>query len=333
MSIGNPLKTKKPVLMACGLGLACASGYLTAQAGYALHGVPMAFGFVLCTLGACFTPSEMVDAFRSRRWGSAFAATVITCLVMGGELFGEVMVMASARGENSQAEQLQATRYDDVRKNVKSLETRLALAQEKLAKQIEYGTPESYDAQIKNAEELAAREGSKDRGGCKAKCDAAKTKAAEFRAKQAIAHDRVANTEPQVADLTAQLAKARAEAKVTDKGFSVSNSQVGIFSKVSTMTLNPDGSAKEWTEIGVVIFMACLFAFGSAGMTFMAQQDWEAEKKQSTPKARPLYNFLVSKVTGKAPETAANVRNAPPRLVVMDARSAAMQMRDKGLCA
>ena len=267
-------RPKKLGLFLLGMTLAGCSAVLTAQAGYALHGWVMGVAFVVCTFGACFAPNEMVSAFRSGRFGSALFAGFVTVLFVGGEFAGEMMVMSSSRGQNAQHEMVQSARYDDVRKSVAALERRLASLQETYDKQLPYGTSASYESQIKEAEELAAREGSKDRNGCKAKCDAAKAKATDLRAKHAIALDRETKTEPELKRVMDELAAAKSEAKTTDKGFSISQSQTGLFTRIATANLNPDGSAKEWTEIYFTLFMAFLFTFGSAGLTFMSQQDW-----------------------------------------------------------
>jgi hypothetical protein len=333
----NPLNCPKPGLMAMGLILACCSAFLTAQAGYEIHGYTMGAAFVICTFGACFVPHEFTDALRSGRYGSALFAGLIAVMFMVGEFAGELMVMSSARGKTDQSAQVQNARYDGLVLTSKNLQAQLDIAKEKLAKQSEYGAAASYDARIKEAEELAQRESSKERSGCKKKCDDAKALAADLRAKQAIAIDRETNTKPDVDRLTAQVEQARLELKNTNKGFSDSKAQVDIIQRVFFGS-NDNESQRSRTDDMFTLFMAALLTLGSMGLTWAAKQSYEPRKPKPKAGERPLLTLIKStsdKLAGREsakPAATASVQ-MHREIQIMDPRSACMQLAGHGKCA
>lgn len=332
----NPLNCPKPGLMVLGLTLAVCSAILTAQAGYEIHGTAMAIAFVICTFGACFVPHEFSEAWRAGRYGSALFAGIIAALFMVGEFAGELMVMSSARGKTDQSAQVQNARYDGLVKTSTNLQAQLDIAKEKLAKQSEYGASASYDARIKEAEELAQRESSKERSGCKKKCDDAKALAADLRAKQAIAIDRETNTKPDVDRLTAAVEKARIELKDTNKGFSDSKAQVDIIQRVFFGS-NDNESQRSRTDDLFTLFMAALLTLGSMGLTWAAKQNYEPRKPKPKASERPLLTLIKStsdKIAGRDPvKPAAPAVQMHREIQIMDPRSACMQLAGHGKCA
>ena len=332
----NPMNCPKPGLMLMGLLLACCSAFLTAQAGYELHGVTMAGAFVICTFGACFVPHEFTDALRSGRYGSALFALLLAAFFIVGEFAGEVMVMSAARGKTDQSAQVQNARYVALEKGMGSLEAQLKLAQEKLASQNEYGSAASYEAGIKEAEALAARESSKERNGCKKKCDEALAVAKDLRTKQAIAIDRETNTKPEVDRLTAKIEATRSELKTTNKGFSESGSQVALIQRV-VFGSNDEGQRSR-TDDFFTLFIAALFTIGSMGLTWAAKQNYEDRKVKGKTGERPILTLIKSasdKLNGREPaKPAASAQVVNHReMMIMDPRSACMQLAGHGKCA
>jgi len=278
-------KTKRKWgLFLMGMALAACSAVMTAEAGYRLHGVVLGAIFVICTFGACVMPNQSVSAFRSGRWGSGIATAIVTVLFVTGELAGELMVMSAVRGKSDQSATMQNTKWVDLDKSITSLEKQLATATETLERQSKYESATAYEAQIKDAEALAARESSKERNGCKAKCDAALKVVADLRSKHAIATERDTKTEPLVKDLTAKIEVAKTERKTATMGYSESAGQTDLFAAISTNNLNPDGSAKKWTDIYFTLFMAAFVTFGSMGLVYASEQDWNEPKKPKSPR-------------------------------------------------
>jgi len=236
-----------------------------------------------CIFGACpwavayLLPFASIAA-RSGYKGRAFAMIVGVIIAGGMELRGELMVFAGKRQASSTEATLQNARLDDVRKDVSRLEREFEEASKVLAEQRPYGASASYDAQIVEADGLATRESSKDRGGCKAKCDAARKAAAELRAKQAIAKDRETKTEPLVERLRTELSEAKAIAATTKAGDSMSVAESETLAALWTASLNPSADAKRWADLMSGLFMAVFLLVVPTTLIYASKMDWDAAK-------------------------------------------------------
>lgn len=329
---------KKPVLFFGGLALASCSALLTWEAGNQLHGWEMGAAFVIFTIGACFVPNEAYQAFRARRYGAAIFASLITLMFIGGELVGELMVMTSARGRSDQGAAIQQSNWQAAQKNLQQLEKLTDELNAKNADQLKFGTPDSYDPLIHDKMKQAEYEGKKVR--CGDNCMRLKGELAKLEADKAIAIDRVNNTAPALKKALEDLAVARAEAKATKAGYSNSKGQTDLLARIATWKLEPDGSSKQWTDIAIIGFMATLFTLGSAGMTFLAQQDWNEIPKQRPRKPSRILS-LVSMFRGEKSDQinpAGSLHSmvkpaAPPKLVLMDPRSVCLERKRHRLCA
>ena len=329
MALANPLKSKKPLLLLLAVVLTVVSATMTGAAGYTLGGVPLAIGMVIFTVGACILPHETAGAVRSGQWGSAVGMLAITGVFMTAELGGHILVMASVRGGSEQTATVQTVRYEASQDTAAKLKRQLDEATAKLERQATYDAPAAYSDRISVAEAKANLEGT--RGGCKDKCLALRAELAKLRADKAIADDRETNTRPLVDRLTADYKEAVAAAAKVDRGFSSAGAHNKIMAELVSFNLNPDGTTKQWTERFIELFMAIAYTFGAAALYFAAQQDWTARK----PKApRPsLIARIRAWYTGTPIEVARPTPAGPPRLVVMDARSAAQHLRQQGMCA
>lgn len=243
-------------------------------------GVLMACGFGACPWAVAYLLPFVSVARNSGRPGAAVAALIGVIIAGGMELRGELMVFAGKRANSSNEATMQNARYDDARKAVSAIEKQLATAQAKLDEQTGAGTSASYEAQIKAADDLAAREGSKARSGCKQKCDEALKVAASLRARQAIASDRETNTEPLVARLTKELSDARAASAGTKVGRSLSVAESEMLASFWTMNLEPSKDSKMWADRGSGLFMAVFFLIVPTILVFMSKMDLDAPKKQ-----------------------------------------------------
>lgn len=210
--------------------------------------------------------------------GRPLAATSLACaLIIAGmmEWRAEMMVFAGQRNTSTVTATHQQARYEDARNAIKDIESQLKVQQAKLAEQASYGPASAYDAQIADAEALAAREGSKERSGCKAKCDAAKKVAADLRAKQAIAFDREKNTEPEVKRLTEALEAARQVASNTKPGDTMSGAEADLIAAFWTGKLKPGEDARKWTDLWLGAFMALFLLVIPTSLIYASQIDWQ----------------------------------------------------------
>lgn len=217
-------------------------------------------------------------ARASGRTGTAYVMAFGVFIAGAMEWRAEMMVFAGQRNTSAIQATLQNTRLDDARKSVSILERQLENAQATLEKQLPYGTSASYESQIKNADDLAARESSKERSGCKAKCDQAKAVAADLRAKQAIAKDRETKTEPEVARLTRELSDAKAISSETKAGDSMSVAESEVLAAFWSGKLQPGKDAMKWTDMVMGAFMAVFLLVIPTMLVYNSKTDWDAPK-------------------------------------------------------
>ncbi|MEQ1718111.1 MAG: hypothetical protein ABL907_19390 [Hyphomicrobium sp.] len=209
---------------------------------------------------------------------AAVGLAVVFAGAVAAEWIGETMVFAGQRQTTTIKASMQDARYNNAAKSVAVLEKRLATAQAVLDQQAPYGASAAYTAQITEADGLAKREGSKDRGGCKRRCDDALKLAGDLRAHQAIALTRETKTEPEVASLTAELKEARATAGAATRGNSIAAASAGIMATISTLSLSPDGDSTQWANIWLGVFLATVLTVLGIGLSYAGVTDWDAPR-------------------------------------------------------
>ncbi len=320
------------------IGSLVVSAAMTATAGWAfgadggVESFKWAAFMVMITIGACILPNFITLAFNAGRTLIAVLFLLVAGGCMVAEFSGHLMVVAGHRRGEAQTEMIQNTRYDDIRANVGALQKQLAEAEEKFKVQAPYGTPDSYEDRIKTAQAKIELEGS--RGGCKDRCLALKTELAKLTEGRAIARDRVTVTEPEIKRLTAALAEARAESAKTPKGHSLAVNQTDVIARIMSVNLNPDGTTKGFAELWLGVFLALVATLFPAATFFAAQQDWTPVPKPTGPS---LFARIRAWWTGQAlaetPKPETIVKREPPKLVLLDPRSAAQHLRGLGQCA
>lgn len=209
---------------------------------------------------------------------AAFGLSVVFAGALAAEWIGETMVFAGQRQTTSINASLQNARLDGARSKVRELEAKHKVLQAKLEEQAPHGPSAAYDSQIKDAETKMTLESSKQRGGCRSKCDEARALAANLRAKQAIAADREMNTEPQLRETIEALNEARLVADSTSAGNSIADASSGLFAMISTGSLNPHVDSKLWASVWLGMFFATVLSILGIGLYFAGVTDWDAPR-------------------------------------------------------
>lgn len=257
--------------------------------------------------------------------GRPLAATSLACaLVIAGlmEWRAEMMVFAGQRNTSAVTATHQQMRYEAAQSATKEIEAQLKVLQAKLAEQAPYGPSAAYASQIKDAEDLAQRESSKERSGCKAKCDAAKKVAADLRAKQAIALDREQNTEPEIKRLTKDLEEARQTASNTKPGDTMSGAESDLIAAFWTGKLKPGEDARKWTDLWLGAFMALFLLVIPTSLIYASQIDWSERPAKRPGLIAKIKAWMSGEKLPEGPVVARETVHAPATIPPIDERYA-----------
>jgi len=223
-----------------------------------LASVVLAGVFAALTVAVAILLNFVDTAWKSGETALAAGLGAFFALAAVGELGSHIAFQTGHRSNDIAAARLQTTRHDNSGQIVEDLKRELGRLEAKHDWSKSLGTPESYDARIKDAEGKVSYETS--RGGCKKRCEDFKTQAASLRAEQAIAADRVAVGE-EIKRVKAELLDARKTAGITKEGESLAANQAGLIATMATGSLAPATTAVQWANIGMGAYVSLLSTF------------------------------------------------------------------------
>ncbi len=223
-----------------------------------LASVVLAGVFAALTVAVAILLNFVDTAWKSGETALAAGLGAFFALAAVGELGSHIAFQTGHRSNDIAAARLQTTRHDNSGENVNVLKRELARLEAKYDWSKSYGTPESYEPRIKDAEGKVAYETS--RGGCKKRCEDFKSAAASLRAEQAIAADRIA-TADEIKQVKAQYAEAMKVAGITKEGESLAANQAGLIATMATGSLAPAATAVQWANIGMGAYVSLLSTF------------------------------------------------------------------------
>lgn len=253
-------------------------GSLERQIGFALM-----LGLITIGSGVLLPIVRMCSRMGFKGMARGGALALVFCIA--GEFVGEMMVVGGNRTQNVQNAEHQNIVWKQAVDNKKRYEEDLAQERDKKKHQDTYGTPDSYDAPIKAAEERASLEASK-RGGKGKEYDKAMDAAAKLRERQAIARERVEKTEPRIAELEAKLAAANAEIKNGKQGNSYIAGQAGSIARIAFWERKPDATAQDDANFGLLVFTCLLMIVATIAFIDFGLEDFSHRPVKSPRNSR-----------------------------------------------
>lgn len=292
--------------------LTATAGYMLGGADYSTKSIIFALVFGVVTIGA-----GLLLPFVELAFGRSF---IVGCGVLmawigftTGEFVGHVMVVAGQRHSQidtaTHKDQVKLDKRadiasnEDLAKTLRQRKTDLELGKGAGAGWSSTRTPEAWQADIKNLEGDQIYKRSKSctdvtKPDSRAFCD----RLTELKANLAAANS-MASVEEQLLATNRKLENLRQEAAIQPGGDSVARTQSDVMASLLTISLEPDGKAKKWSNLGIEIFFAFLMTIGPMSLIYVGAQDWTAERKKKKSMASSLaenYRWVIGIWKGKS---------------------------------
>lgn len=293
MAISTKIKANQKWAQRAGVVLLCLCAIMTFTAGWQLGGDDgrrssvFGAGFAIVTLAAGILLPFVGLAF-SRGIIGGLGLLVAWSAFTAGEFAGHLMVVAGQRHAQIEQANFQDTKSTDQRKSIaenEDLERTLKARKKDLEEGKGVGAGwsstrpvEAWEADIRNAEGDQVFKRSKSCASVtisesRAFCD----RLTELRANLAAAKD-MAKAEEQLAATSRKLESLRKEAQNITTGNSIARTQSDVVATLMTISLAPDGSAKQWANFGLEVFFAFLLTIGPMSLLYVGVKDWDAPK-------------------------------------------------------
>ena len=105
-----------------------------------------------------------------------------------------------------------------------------------------------------------------------------------------------------------------------------------MFARIIYSVEDPTPEQQKKAEHSIGNFFVLIGVLGGALLHIMSQQSFVRPERKSPAKLAKLWAFITGKTIAETPKAPA-AKPGQPQLMLIDPRSAALAMRDKGMCA